>query len=586
MKKGLLYPIIIILLGILAYSNSLNGKFIWDDITLIRDNLYLRHWTGVARFFIKDTTEGGTDKLYPYRPLQMASYALEYSIWRLNVLGYHAVNMVLHILTALCVYWLLNILFKDYLVCFLTGAFFVLHPIHTEAVSYISGRADPLAALFLLLCIISYIKMTDSRNVYYMILTIVFYVLALLSRENSLILPFLLLIYHYVFGKKIKLKPFLAILIITLIYLVSRLSFLEPPVSPFAATTILQRIPGFFAAISQYLRLMAFPFDLHMEYGKILFRLTDPRVAAGMLLSLILTAGLIIYGKRNKLISFSILWFFTTLLPQSNLYPLNSYMAEHWLYLPSIGLFLLLAEGIGRVVSNNRFRLSAMLFTASLLIFYAYATIRQNNYWREPAQFYERTIKYVPESKSAYSNLAVIYNAAGKKKEALALYSKALAIDPDDPIACNNAAKLLGESGNVAEALVLFNRAIASNPKYAIAHNNLGNLYDMIGKREEAVKAYNKAIEIDPDMPLAYNNLANQYNTLGKKKEALSLYNKALALDPSFAAVYNNMAAVYYDLGERDKARGMLEKALSLDPTLNMARENLKKIKGSEVRRI
>jgi len=579
MKKGVLFSILfIIILGFAAYSNSFNGKFIWDDNALIRDNLYLRSWAGAARFFTKDTAAGGTDKLYPYRPIQMLSYAIDYSIWKLNTFGYHLVNVILHILVALSIYWLVGILFKDRLISFLTSVFFAVHPIHTEAVSYISGRADPLAALFMILCVIFYIKISDSKASYYLVPEVICYALALLSRENSLILPLLLLLYHYISGKRIRLKALTPILAITAIYIVIRFTVLKPPAGSLSAATLLQRLPGFFAALAQYLKLTAFPFDLHMEYGPALFSFSHPQVAAGIFLFTVMIASAIANAKNNKLIFFSISWFFITLLPQSNLYPVNAYMAEHWLYLPSMGLFLLFAGGMSRLFKIRELRISAAVFTAMLLGFYTYVTIGQNDYWREPIHFYERTIRFAPDSKSAYSNLAVLYNNMGRKDIAIALYSKALAIDPSAPAPCNNLAKILGEMGRKEDALALFKRAIARNPKYAIAHNNLGNLYSDMGRSDEAIKAYRKALEIDPDMALAYNNLANQYNALGRKAEALELYEKSIAIDPGFAIAYNNMASVYYDTGDKDKARAMLEKAISLDPNLATARKNLEKM--------
>ncbi|GAF76422.1 unnamed protein product, partial [marine sediment metagenome] len=142
--------VLIIILGFVVYSNSLNGKFIWDDEYLIKNNVYIRSFSYLPKIFSEDIGTGAEKKYYFYRPLQMITYMIDYSLWKLNVRGYHLTNTLLHILAALTIYWLINILFGDRPLSLFASLFFVAHPIHTEAVAYISGRADPLALLFML----------------------------------------------------------------------------------------------------------------------------------------------------------------------------------------------------------------------------------------------------------------------------------------------------------------------------------------------------------------------------------------------------------------------------------------------------
>ena len=150
---------LLIVLGFVVYGNSLCGEFLYDDILLVRDNIHIKDWTQIGSIFTKSIGSGYfAGKLVSYRPLQMFTYMIDYSLYGLDVRGYHLTNTLIHILVALAVYWFINILYKKNILSLLASLLFLVHPIHTEAVSYISGRADPLAALFMLLCFIFYIK--------------------------------------------------------------------------------------------------------------------------------------------------------------------------------------------------------------------------------------------------------------------------------------------------------------------------------------------------------------------------------------------------------------------------------------------
>ncbi len=571
--------ILIIILGFAVYGNSLNGKFIWDDEYLVRDNVYIKNWSHIPKIFTKDIAAGAGRKYNFYRPLQMLTYTIDYSLWKLDVKGYHLTNILLHILVALGIYWLINILYDDRLLSLLTGIFFLVHPIHTEAIAYISGRADSLAVLFMLLCFVFYVK-KPSLGVY--ILMLLSYILALLSRENSLILPALLLLYHYTFKKKLKVKKFLSILSIASIYILLRftaLKYLLPDI--FWLTNVFERIPGFFVAITNYIRLILLPFNLHMEYGDklLLFHLTDPQAIAGI----IILFSLLIYAFRkrnsNVLVFFSISWFFVALLPVSNLYPVNAYMAEHWLYLPSIGFFLLLAKGLSYIYRTKEFRIFTIVSTIGLLAFYSYLTVRQNAYWREPLAFYERILKYTPDSSRVYNNLGLLYNAINKKEDAIASYKKAIEINPDYVGAYINLGIVYHTLNNKEEAIALYRKAIAINPDLAEAYNNLGLAYEANNKKE-AIASYKKAIEINPDYAPAYNNLGIVYYTLDKKEEAIALYKKAIEINPDFAKAYNNLSIIYFYKKQYKLAIEYCDRAKELGFTSPTLLEALKPYRG------
>jgi len=137
--------LLIIILGFAIYGNSLYGQFIWDDKYLIEKNITITNWSNLPRIFTEDIVSGAGRRSQSYRPFQMLTYMIDFSLWKSDVRGYHLTNVLLHILVALGIYGLIITIFKDNLLSLLTGIFFVVHPIHTEAVTYVSGRADSLA---------------------------------------------------------------------------------------------------------------------------------------------------------------------------------------------------------------------------------------------------------------------------------------------------------------------------------------------------------------------------------------------------------------------------------------------------------
>lgn len=570
-----LSALLITALGFTVYANSFNGKFIWDDDYLVKDNIYIRSWARLPEIFTKDTIAVSTIKFSFYRPLQILSYNLDYSLWKLKTIGYHFTNILLHVLVALSIFWLINILSNNVLLSLLTSSLFVVHPIHTEAISYISGRADPLAALFLLLSFIFYIKYINTSNVLSYIIVLLCFILALLSKELSLILLGILVLYRYSYGKKLKLSLFLCL--IAVVYIGLRATIFRPPVSHAALypTTFLQRLPGFLVAFCGYIRLLFLPFGLHMEYGSGLFKISNPQSLLGMLLLLATIIWAYREKNKNKLIFFAIGWFLLTLFPQSNLFPINAYMAEHWLYLPSIGFFLVIGSFFERWYRLKNSRVLSVVIFAILISFYSFLTIKQNDYWKEPKFFYQTTLKYSPDSWRVLNNLGNNYKELNKYEEALELYEKAIVLNPAYAEAYGNIAFIYEKMGKNEDALAMYKKALEVGENVIGIYNNLGIFYYNLGKFNEAIAVYHKAIETRPDYPDTYNNFGNVYEKINKLNEAAASYLKAIELKPDYAEAYYNLANLYSSVGNNEKAVDSYQKAIEADPNLVKAYNNL-----------
>lgn len=567
MNKSRLIPILlIIILGFAVYGNSIGGKFLWDDEYLIKFNVYTKNFIYLPNIFTQDIGAGSGRVFGFYRPVQIATYCVDHALWGLNEAGYHLTNIILHILAALCVWYLAGVLFGEALIALVTAVVFLVHPVNVAAVSYISGRADSLALSFMLITFIFYIKSLKREEPFIYAAMLVSYAIALLSKELSLILPALILVYHYSFKKKIEVRKFLPVVITAIGYIIFRSTALKQTLASGLRETqgtLFERLPGAFAALFNYARLIILPFDLHMEYGTPFFAPSDWRVWSGIIIFICLVFYAIRKRKR-VLVSFSLAWFIVGILPVSNIYPLNAYMAEHWLYLPAIGIFLLAAGGVSHLHKDKRFRAIAIALPVLLTLFYSALTIKQNAYWKSPIPFYKRTLKYAPSSIRALNDLGRLYEAKGMVKDAEELYRKAIETSPRFPLPYNNLGLIYHNKGDDAKAIPLYETAIELDPNYADALNNLAVVYEGMKKPDNAIALYRRAIGANPNFAGAYNNLGNACWSSGKVDEAIAAYKRSIDIDPRFPSPHYNLVLLYYDAKRYDLAIIHLDRAKAL----------------------
>jgi len=523
--------------GFIVYGNILHGQFLLDDEHLVLRNSYLGDWRYLGEIFTHGITQGAGRFTSFYRPLQIISYVIDQAFWKFDVVGYHLTNIFCHVAAAFLIFWFLNLLFRDRFISFVASLLFVVHPIHTEAVSYISGRADSLSAIFLFLTLIFYIKLSRQNRPALFFVMVVSYAFALLSRESALILPLLALLCHNVLRQKIRWLFFGPLLGLSGGYIIFRFTALRFLLDPAASdTTLTQRVPGFFSALVTYMRLLVCPFNLHMEYGTKIFSFADPQVLAGILVFLATVAFSLYLRKLSPLVCFAIFWFYLALLPSSNLYPINAYLAEHWLYMPSVGFFLLLSAALRWMYRRPFTKRVSLICVVALVLFYSVLTVRQNTYWQDPLIFYSRTLRFAPQSSACYTNMGRIFEKMGKREEAIEAFKKAIEVDPRRSNAYSNLAVIYGEMGRQEEAVGLFEKAVSLDPRDAKLWSNLGAAYSESGKYDDAIRASKKAIEIDPNLAGSYFNLAIVYERLGRKQEAADFYKKVHAINPDFQA--------------------------------------------------
>jgi len=522
--------LIIICAALFCYANTLRAPFLWDDEVLILRNHFIRDLTHLREIFTTTHFQGGGEGGNFYRPLQIISYLFDYAIWKLNPFGYHLTSLFLHCLVGLGVYFLISKISANNSIGLLSSLFFVVHPVHTEAVTYIAGRADSLAALFLLFAFFVFIQIpaepSPKRNLYWIGASLL-YIFALLSKESALIFLPLILFYGFCFVPKTKIKPwipiFVTFLLISSSYVLTRVAIFGFPeiaslslIAQAKATIRLLTIPKIWLT---YFGLLIFPVFLHMERHFLINSIADPYFWLGLIAIVLLTFCLKATYRRSRIAFFYSGWFVITLIPFLNIVPLNATCAEHWLYLPAIGFWAAAATICLRAFKQSSEKLKRMLLILSSIffLFYCARTIMRNYQWRNPLRLYAHDLKYSPNSFILHNNLGVE----------------------------------LFRRGEIERAGREFQAAVKICPRYATGHSNLGVVLENQGKIKQAIAHYQAAIKLN-NYILAFSNLGRTYLKIDQPEKAVAILEKGRRLYPYGAEISYYLAVGYKTLGVSD----------------------------------
>lgn len=544
-----------------VYWNSISGAFLWDDKYLVVKNTHIRILSDAPRLFTESLGAGYQNSFSFYRPIQALSYALDFHFWKLDARGYHVTNILLHALTAVLAYFLLAGFLKNNTAALFAALLFAVHPVHTEAVAYISGRADILAALFMLAALLAARRYTDEHAPPAVMWSAFFFLAALFSKESALMLPLLVLIVIKREQWRSLLKLFPAYVLSFAVYAMFRfrsqgvVSHVERSWGSFW-----ERLPGVPAAVGQYMKILFWPTPLHMEYGRRLHAWTDLSVVLGaLLLAAMLVA--VAKGREGGIHRSLIMWFLVCLFPVINFFPINAWFSEHWVYLASLGIFAMVGLILTHRTPSQRdtledgrdkygrqltcpFGTGSVCLLVLLVGGLGFLTIKQNEVWHEPLSFFNYTLRYAPDSANAWHNLGILHQDIGDLDEAGRCYVKAIEADPNRAESYTNLGNVLKKKGKIREAVLLYEKALLIHPEFAIGYHDLANAVHAQGDYERAAFLYEKAIKIDPDHADTHFNLANEYLLLGRYVDAEKEYAEAVRINPSDMEAKQNLQAV------------------------------------------
>jgi len=589
------------LLGILIYSNTFSSPFVFDGVNLIEENASIRNLKDLGAIF----------RFWPTRFITFLSFAINYYFHKTEVFGYHLVNLSLHLGTAILVFWFILLLFStpkindrdtvgnSRLIAFLSALIFVCHPIQTQAVTYIYQRTSSLAGLFYLLTLCFYLKarlLYNKTLVFYLfyIASLITTLLGMFTKETVFTLPFLILLLEIYFLKKEGRLTLKYVLPFLLLLVVIPLTLILTKTVYFKAQGILadKNIPlqpryyflTQFKVFITYIRLLFIPINQNLDYdypiSKSLFEI--PTFISLVLLFIILITTLRLYS-RYPLISFGIIWFFLSLLPESSLITLNDVINEHRLYLPMVGFSLFLITSLYHLLRDN-LRLFIVLI-AILLVFYSSLTYFRNIIWKDELTLWSDTVEKSPNKARPYNNRGTAYAGKGQYERAILDLTRAINIDPDYAPAYNNRGTAYAGKGQYERAIVDFTEALTIDPSYADAYYNRGNTFSSKGQYDKAISDYEQAIRINPGYIDAYNNCGNAYIQKEEYDKAISNFTVALEIDPKIVDVYYNRLIVYIKKKEYNKAwrdiQKMRELGYKFNPKFLQFFNNRKDLKSS-----
>jgi hypothetical protein len=521
----------LIVLLIVAYGNSFTAPFIFDDTINIMENSSIQKLWPLWHPFNVPADTGLTG-----RPLVNFSLAINYAVSKGNTWSYHALNLIIHILATLTFLGIirltimttekgaryLNIALPFSFACALLWG---LHPMHTQAVTYIIQRCESLMGLFFLLTFYAAIRGRQSESSSrWHLLSIMFFLLAISSKEVAVVCPVLLLIYEWVFEGH---HPWHAIRQSPLLYAGLVLGLIVATIMAAKGNTLISRtetIP--FTPVSywitqcqvifHYLRLVVWPSGLTIDYG---WPMAPMREAWPSMLGVLIALGLSVWALRlRNAAGFLGLWFFMILAPTS-LIPLPDPAFEQRMYLPSAAIIILIVGAAVNTYEWSQKQLKlwpgsriyipagaiALVICAGLI--FAFLTYQRNFDYRSDVAIWSDTIKKRPNNFRGYHGLGLALSNRGRQEEALKCLHHALILNPHNSYANNDAGFILLLMNRPHEAIPFFQKAIQIKDKNSKAYNNLGAALAQTGNLKEAIFHFTQALRIKPESISVRDNL-------------------------------------------------------------------------------
>jgi len=561
-QKGLMLTALV-LLGLLIYSNTLQGPFIFDD-SYIANQSKLR----ITHLTLKEILRAGFESRIKTRPVANISFGLNYYLHGYGVRGYHIVNILIHIMNAILLFLFIQTTLRTPVLArqnfhvwmpFSAVLLWLVNPLHTQSVTYIYQRMNSLAVMFYLLAFWLYVKarLADSRyrKIGFFSGCVVSGVLALGTKEIAASLPFFILLYEQFLFQDLRFKRsqrfFLIIACLGLFLAIITVAYVgsDPWVRILKTYvkrdfTINQRLLTEFRVVLFYIGLLLYPHPsrLNLDHDfPLSFSLINPLTtlpAIGVVFGLF---GAAVYlARKERLIAFSILWFLGNLVIESSVVGLEI-IFEHRTYMPSMFLSLLLVILLFRYLRPQWLRIGILLSVVMLCSVWTY---QRNKIWNDKVVFWSDCLKKSPHKARPYNNLGFALVQQGQLQKAMANFYQAVRIRPAYAEAHTNLGSTLENMGRISEAVKHLNKALRIKPDHVNAHYNLGVVLHRRGNLQEAIRHYRWALRGKIDHYLAHNNLGVALQSQGKLQEAFEHYHEALRIKPDYFQARRNIASI------------------------------------------
>lgn len=572
-----------------AYSSSLDGDFLLDDVGHIELNDKIRRlvppWPLLA------------DR----RPVVAVSLAINYAISELDVFSFHVFNLLVHLSASLVLMGvvrrtLLLDVFRDRYriaaprIAFVVALVWALHPVQTQAVTYVIQRAESLMGLFYLTTFYGVLRGAVSRRRWgWYALAVIACALGMGSKVVMITAPGLLLIFDRTLmagtwsGALRRRWSLYAALAATwmiplgtgVIQGVLSTSVRAANVGfSFKGTSPVEYAITQIGVLLHYLRLSLWPQPLCLDYAWPVAEGLGSALLPGAVL-VVVASWLLVGLWRRAPVALAGLWFFVILAPTSSIVPIRDPLFEHRMYLPLAGVILMAVIGAYHLVGwlGQRLRLSGRLAFApgwiivlASAVYLAWSTSDRNEMYSDGVAMWNDVLDKRPQNPRAYNSLGYLMLDSADPTLLVERFRKAVALDPTYAEALFNLGNALVKSGELEEAVEAFREALHYKSAIVIAHVNMGNALIGLGRIDEAEAAYREAIRQAPDLAPAYVNLGNIFSGRGRPEEAIATFRDALAVDPELADARYNLANTLLRLGETDEAIAELYRILETHP--------------------
>jgi tetratricopeptide (TPR) repeat protein len=607
--RPLVHIALVAALAALAYSNTFSVPFHFDDFSNIVENPIVKD----LGYFAAPSTAAPTADyaLFVSRYMGYLSFALNYKAAGLDVAGYHAVNLAVHVANAMLLYWLVVVTFcaprlaasrtapHSKSIAFFTAAFFVLHPVQTQAVTYVVQRFASLATLFYLSSLLFYARsrLSDEKaaGAAWYGLSLASAVIAAKTKEISITLPLVVAAYEFMFftgqtaRRLLRLAPFLfiaAVIPLTLLAVgysgglvvdVGRASDLGSWLSrhDYALTQL--------RVVCTYIRLLFLPLNQNLDYDYPISRSFTPEIAlAALFLALVFGSAVLLFRRARKsdasfrLVSFGIFWFFITLSVESGAAPIIDVIFEHRVYLPSVGALLAVVAGIFafHARAGKGYRRLLVSCLAAMALLFGIASYERNSAWGTGVALWQDVVEKSPRKFRGHHNLGTAYALDGLTDRAIEQYEAAIALKPY-AMAHRELGNIYRKKGDFNEAMEHLKAAVKLKPDYAEAYNDIGLLYLDRGLPDDAVKYFRASVDLQPGSADGYGNIGVAFETKGMADKAREYYLAAIKADPASAGAYINLGRLYKAQGLIDEAIKQYLAAVGLRPDIPEAHNNL-----------
>ncbi len=566
----------IVLLGSLIYAHTLNVPWYMDDIRAIVENRSIQR--------LQDALQ---NLFFSSRGIADVTFAINYSFGKTSVFGYHLVNIAIHLVTSCLVFLLFKRVFRNRFLLALGGALiFVAHPLQTQAVTYVVQRMTSLAALFFFLALYLYVRAREASedppacHLLFYIGALVCGALAVLTKQNTAVLPVALILFDRYFLPAEQRPPWRRLLLYAAPFaVVPILLAIKSLLAPMLTGSGISDVGGLpdlihlrhssptnylvteFSVIWVYLRLLIFPYGQALDYDLPIVAAiwTWKNLIAFIGVAALLSAAAVL-RKRLPCVSAGILWFFLCLSVESTVIPLDP-IFEHRLYLPMFGFAMVVMAGFARL--PRRTALVGILLITTILAVLAW---KRNDLWNDPIAFHQDNLRRAPRSERVHVDLANAYRKEGRLKEAQPLYERALEINPDYVLIHINLSMVYTAQKKHQKAVEVLLEGLRRNPSHFKLYNNLGVLYNLMGKFHDAASFLETGVRLEPNNATMHFNLALAYERLNRLDEAVTHYRRAIALESANPDTHFNLGSALYKKGDKHQALQEFLTATRLNP--------------------